>query len=158
MICCQISIAQSKYNDSLKRILSFATKPTERFDIINKNLQAQVGNVDSASAIELLQIAQEQKNDSLLAISYNWIGSYFAFNKGDNTSALEYYFKALPLAEKVKDKRRISSLYFDISLVYLILQNFDYAVKKYPERWRKFTFCFISNVSVYAHAISKEYE
>jgi signal transduction histidine kinase len=127
--CCQISIAQSKYNDSLKRILSFATKPIERFDIINKILQAQVGNVDSASAIELLQIAQEQKNDSLLAISYNWIGSYFAFNKGDNTSALEYYFKALPLAEKVKDKRRISSLYFDISLVYLILQNFDYAVK-----------------------------
>jgi hypothetical protein len=78
---------QIKYNDSLKKILSFATKPIERFDIINKILQAQVGNVDSASAIELLQIAQEQKNDSLLAISYNWIGSYFAFNKGDNTQA-----------------------------------------------------------------------
>jgi two-component system, NtrC family, sensor kinase len=127
--CCQISIAQTKNNDSLKRILSFTSKPIERFDIMNKILEAQVGNVDSASAIELLQIAQEQKNDSLLAISYNWIGSYFAFNKGDNTSALEYYFKALPLAEKVKDKRRISSLYFDISLVYLTLQNFDYAVK-----------------------------
>jgi tetratricopeptide (TPR) repeat protein len=36
---------------------------------------------------------------------------------------LEYYFKALPLAEKVHDKRRICSLYFDIALVYSILQN-----------------------------------
>lgn len=127
--CFKIGFAQTKYTDSLRTLLSSTTKPIQRFDIINKILQTRVGDVDSTSAVELLQIAQELKNDSLLAISYNWIGSYFAFNKGDNTSALEYYLKAIPLAEKVKDKRRISSLYFDISLVYLNLQKYDDAVK-----------------------------
>ncbi|MEO8116954.1 MAG: hypothetical protein ABI653_04840, partial [Bacteroidota bacterium] len=34
-------------------------------------------------------------------------------------------FKALPLAEKYNDKRRISSLYFDISTIYYYLKNTD---------------------------------
>ena len=85
--------------------------------------------VDSGTVIELLKIAQQLKSDSLLAISYNWIGSYMAFTTGDNIAALEYYFKAIPLAEKVNDKRRISSLYFDIALVYFNLQNVEEAFK-----------------------------
>ena len=38
-------------------------------------------------------------------------------------SSLEFLFKAIPMAEKAKDKRRISSLYFDVSLVYLLIHN-----------------------------------
>ena len=118
--------------DSLKAILSKTNKPIERFHLINKiseSTSSSSGNVDSAACIDMLQIAQQLNNDSLLATSYNWIGSYFSLNKGDNTTALEYYFKAIPLAEKVKDKRRISSIYFDIALIYFNLQINEEAVK-----------------------------
>ncbi len=125
--------AQSNYVDSLKLQLSTTTSSLDSFSIIVKlsefNLVLGGGEADKATSIRLLSIAQKLKNDSLLAISYNWIGSYFAFTKGDNTAALEYYFKALPLAVKAKDKRRISSLYFDISLVYFTLQNKEEAVQ-----------------------------
>ena len=61
----------------------------------------------------------------MLAISYDWIGYFFYQSKGDNTTSIEYFFKALPLAEKYHDKRRISSLYFDIAGVYFWLKNID---------------------------------
>ena len=125
--------AQTKFADSLKTVLTNTTNPLERFNLLTKILENQSffrgGNIDSADCIRLLQIAQQLKNDSLLAASYNWIGSYFSFTKGDNAAALEYYFKALPLAEKANDKRRISSLDFDISLAYYALQNNNAAVQ-----------------------------
>src|SRR6185503_12799225 len=115
---CIRGFAQSKKADSLRTALENATRPAERFNILNNLLLEVVGwkgnSIDSAHCIELVQIAQQLNNDSLLAISYNWLGSYFYFNKGDNATGLEYFFKAVPLAEKAKDKRRISSLYFDI--------------------------------------------
>ncbi|MEP7165450.1 MAG: hypothetical protein ABI741_12195 [Ferruginibacter sp.] len=129
----QNSFAQDKYIDSLKNVLAQSAKPIDRFSIIVKiaeyNLVLKGGAQDSTVPIQLLQLAQQLKNDSLLAISYNWAGSYLAFAKGDNTGALEYYFKAIPLSEKVRDKRRISSLYFDIALVYFVLQNNEEALK-----------------------------
>jgi two-component system NtrC family sensor kinase len=128
--------AQQTGNDSFQLVLSSISQPLQRFDIIRKELEKHnnySNNVDSSLCIQLLSIAQQLKNDSLFAISYNWIGAYFAFNKGDNISGLEYFFKGIPLAEKAKDKRRISSLYFDIGLVYSGLQNykeaFNYTIK-----------------------------
>jgi len=126
------STAQNKTIDSLKNLLPQTTKPIDRFRIIEKileNLNSFSGNADSTLAIELLKIAQQQNDAALLASSYNWIGIYLSLAKGDNTTALEYYFKALPLAIKTKDKRRTSSLYFDIALVYLYLQNTEEMVK-----------------------------
>ncbi|MGG9962200.1 sensor histidine kinase [Ferruginibacter sp. SUN106] len=108
----------------------------QQFNFIRNQLENSNNtsdNIDSSLCIQLLSIAQHLKNDSLLAISYNWIGAYFAFSKGDNISGLEYFFKGIPLAEKAKDKRRISSLYFDISLVYSGFKNYkaeyDYTIK-----------------------------
>ena len=125
----QTAFTQSNNPDHAKADLAAYTNPIERFSAtINylETIDSRAGNnVDSAICIDLLQVAQQLKNDSLLAISYNWIGYYFFQNKGDNTTALEYFFKALPLAEKFKDKRRISSLYFDIGSVYLVLKNID---------------------------------
>ncbi len=77
--------------------------------------------------MEMLQIARQLNSDSLLAISYNWLGSYFYYNLGDNTTALQNYYKGIPYAEKVKDQRRLSSLYFDIAVVYFDIQEFDLA-------------------------------
>ena len=125
--------SQINHADSLKTVPADISNPLKKFEIIETNLQMMLnfraGNVDSASTIQLLQIAKQQKNDSLLAIAYNFIGSYFSFTKGDNISALEYFFKGIPLAEKAKDKRRLSSLYFDIALAYYALQNFEEGFK-----------------------------
>ncbi len=133
LVAIRTTFAQNKYADSLKTVLYNTSNPLERFNLLTKILENQSffrgGNIDSTECVRLLQIAQQLKNDSLLAASYNWIGSYFSFTKGDNATALEYYFKALPLAEKANDKRRISSLDFDISLAYYALQNNKAAVQ-----------------------------
>lgn len=127
------SNAQNKYVDSLKNVLAHASIPIERFSLLEKIQEYLIvsgtGNVDSFTCIQLLKIARQLNNDSLLASSYNWIGDYFLSDKGDVTTALEYLFKGMPLAEKVKDRRRISSLYLDISVVYFNLNNPVEAVK-----------------------------
>lgn len=129
MLSGKIVFAQNNNPDSLKTALVSYTNPMERFNATIKYLETidshASSDIDSAICIDLLQIAQQLKNDSLLATSYNWIGYYFSIKKGDNTTSLEYYFKALPLAEKFNDKRRISSLCFDIAGVYFNLKNFD---------------------------------
>ena len=134
LIFCSIhGFSQSLSLDSLQQALSTASRPLDQFEILDRILLAKVAfnatNVDSSASLQLVQIAQQLKNDSLLAISYNWIGYYFSSNKGDNTSGLEYYFKAMPHAIKAQDKRRISSLYFDIALSYSNLQNNEAAHK-----------------------------
>ncbi len=128
LIFFQVAFAQNT-NGSVKYSLANYKNPLQRFTATIKYLEKieshATSNIDSAIAIDLLQITQQYKNDSLLAISYDWIGYYFLIHNGDNTSALEYFFNALPLAEKFNDKRRISSLYFDISSVYFSLKNID---------------------------------
>jgi hypothetical protein len=125
----QTAFAQNNNTDSAKVALASYSNLMERFTATIKyleNTDTYQGNLaDSAICIDLLKIAQQLKNDSLLATSYNWIGYYFFQNKGDNSTSLEYYFRALPLAERFNDKRRISSLYIDIAGVYLYLKNID---------------------------------
>ncbi len=103
----------------------------EQFKTLSANAERtglHSGELDSATCIQMLRIAQQLHNDSLLAISYNLIGEYVSREKGDNTAGLEYYFKAIPLAEKAHDKRRLSSIYFDMALIYFNLQNNEESV------------------------------
>ena len=129
----QISPEQAaKTADSLNKILAVTNNPLQRFNIINKlllNDNGFSGKVDSALCIQQLQIAEELQSDSLLGTAYNWIGTYFSLNKGDNSTAMEYFFKGIPFAEKANDKRRISSLYFDLALVYTNIQNNEELLK-----------------------------
>lgn len=129
LIFIQTAFGQSNYTDTAKAALANYKNPIERFTATIKYLETidsyASSDIDSSACIDLLQIAQQLKNDSLLATSYNWIGYYFSLKRGDNAAALEYYFKALPLAEKYSDKRRISSIYFDISTVYFNLKNLE---------------------------------
>lgn len=131
LISVQAVNAEFSIIDSLRNVLEKTENPLERFSILNrisdiKNFQAE--KIDSAVTVEMLHIAEHLENDSLLAVCYNLIGLYF-FNKGDNNTSLEYLFKGIPFAEKVNDKRRISSLYFDISMVYFNLYSYDEAYK-----------------------------
>ena len=125
--------AQKKVVDSLKNVLANTSDPLKQFTLLVKIEENKYtggdGNIDSLTGIKLHKIAQQLGNDSLLAISYNWIADYFLFTKGDNTTALEYFFRGLPLAEKSKDPRRISSYYFDIALAYGNINNVDEAIK-----------------------------
>jgi len=127
------SSAQNKYIDSLKTVLANTTKPFDQFALENKIADyffiSGHGNVDSSLCLEMLRIATQLDNDSLLAIGYNIVGNYFFFYNGDYSKALEYFFKALPFAENAKDKRRISSVYIDIAQVYLKLNNLDEQLK-----------------------------
>ncbi len=125
VVCMQTSFAQNNYVDSLKTVLSVTSKPIDRFTILIaiSNTAFNGGDTDSATCTALLQIAQQLKNDSLLAISYNIIGQYISRVKGDNATGLDYFFKAIPLAENAHDKRRLSSIYFDMAIVYSNLQN-----------------------------------
>lgn len=129
VVSMQAVIAQNNNADSAKAVLANYKNPLERFTATIKYLEMidtdASSQIDSAACIDLLQIAQQLKNDSLFATSYDWIGYFFSIKKGDNATALEYYFKALPLAIKSKDNRRISSIYFDIASTYFFLKNYD---------------------------------
>ena len=129
----QVSPEQAaKTADSLNKVLNVTSNPLRRFNIINQlllNDNGFSGRIDSALCIQQLQIAEQLQSDSLLGTAYNWIGTYFSLNKGDNTTAMEYFFKGIPFAEKANDKRRVSSLYFDLSLVYVNLQNNEELLK-----------------------------
>lgn len=129
LVISQKVFSQEKIFDSLRTVLSKTEDLSDRFQILNRisdirNFQAQ--KIDSATTIEMLHIAEQLNNDSLLAVCYNLIGLYF-YQKGDNMKSLEYLIKGIPLAEKTDNKRRISSLYFDISLVYINLLSYDEA-------------------------------
>ena len=104
-----------------KAELTAIKNPLERFTATItylENVQNEEGDaIDSAICIDLQKMAMQLKNDSLLAISYNWISTYFA-SKGKSNEEIEYLYKALPLAEKYNDKRRISSIYFDLYSAY----------------------------------------
>ena len=93
----------NKTADSLKAILSKTSKPIERFDLLNTIIDfndATQGNLqDTAIGLQMHRIAQQLKNDSLLAISTNVIGNYFR-GKSDVPTALEYFSKLFPWQKK----------------------------------------------------------
>ena len=125
-LCIQSAFTQNK-TDSLVAVLSTTNNPIERFDLFSKigeeYFSSGNNNLDSASCLKMLQIARELNNDSLLSISYNFIGNLFLLNTGDYSRALEYFFKGIPLAQRTNDKRRLSSLLVDIGIVYENLGN-----------------------------------
>jgi len=120
------SIAQNKYADSLKTLIAKTSNPIEKFDLLNKMgeglFTGSLIKVDSAFCFQLLGIAQDLNNDSLMAISCNWVGNFFSWSS-DYNKAIEYFLKGVPLAEKAKDKRRLSSLCIDISIIHNYMKN-----------------------------------
>jgi len=113
--------------DSLKILLSKATKPMDRYNLLFEiNIEYFTYGIDENNAdhkLEMLRIALQQKNDSMIAKSYNIIGDYYLVAVEDYNTALDYFFKAIPYAEKINYKTSLSSLYSDISGAYAFLQN-----------------------------------
>ncbi len=137
--CC-LAIGQTPYEDSPRSILPGVHDPIERFRLMDEIVLDMVNtvgnNVDSTLSFQMLELAQGLDNDSLLAIAYNWVGTYFYVNKGDHATGIEYYYKGIPLAEKAGDLRRVSSLYFDIAIGYFDMGNVEEAIKSNREGGR----------------------
>jgi signal transduction histidine kinase len=133
--CAEIAISQELNSlESTKQALAKEKDPLKRFTLIETlRLGGAFSSgrvMDSIYCIESLKIAQQLKNDSLLAIAYNALGSFFIFNKGDIAIGLESYYKGIPLAERAHDKRRLSSLYLDIAAAQLQLKNYEEVIKQ----------------------------
>lgn len=119
--------AQGKQADSLKAVLSTTTDLKEKYRLLDQINSAYykvgTGNNPVENSLEMVRIALQLEDDSLIAKSYNVVGDYYIFNKGDHNTALEYFFKGIPYAEKIENGRTLPSLYLDISIAYQLLLN-----------------------------------
>lgn len=71
VISIQTAFSQNNTTDSLTTVLVITSRPIDRFNILNtisQNVGLYSGDIDSATCIELLQIAQELRNVSTLGL------------------------------------------------------------------------------------------
>lgn len=119
---------QTKQLDSLQKELSKATGLRERYDLLSQlsDVFSTNGNTENnvENRLEMIRIAQELKNDTLLAISYSVAGSYYLFTKGDYNTSLDYHFKSIQYSQRLNLKRPLCGTYCDMSLAYGLLLNF----------------------------------
>jgi hypothetical protein len=105
--------SQEREADSLTAALSATTDLKEKYRILslinNQYYKVGTGNNTVTNILEMVKIALQLKDDSLIGNSYNVIGDYYIFTKGDNNTALEYFFKGMPYAEKIKNGRILPS-------------------------------------------------
>lgn len=78
--------------------------------------------------LEFIDYAEEWgSNDELLLLAYNLMGNAYA-TRSDHANMLEYYLKALSLAEKMNDKERIALIAGNISFAYVEIENYEQAM------------------------------
>jgi two-component system, NtrC family, sensor kinase len=122
-----ISAAQRINVDSLQQLLSKTADLEKKYSLlqqINREYYINTrGNYQVENGLAMVRIALQLNDDEKIANSYNSVGNYYAYIKGDNTAALDYLFKAIPYAEKVPNGRALSSLYVDIGVAYRVLEN-----------------------------------
>src|SRR5262245_1499654 len=86
-------LAQGKPADSLTAKMPATTDLREKYrllDQISSNYY-KLGTIQNPldNSLEMIRIALQLRDDSLIAKSYNVLGDYYTFIKGDNNTALE---------------------------------------------------------------------
>ncbi|MFD1256048.1 tetratricopeptide repeat protein [Mucilaginibacter terrae] len=124
--------AQKTNIDSLRQRLKTTLKDKEKFIVLSK-LNAHYmlsGDIDSLKYVTkaMLRIAQHSHNDTLLVHGYLNIANYLV-SKADFEASLEFYFKALHLAEDLKLTQLIILINNNIGGEYEDLKNFNEALK-----------------------------
>jgi tetratricopeptide (TPR) repeat protein len=113
--------------DSLKNRLGKTTQSIERYKLLaaigDGYYMTGIGENSADNNLEMLRIALRLRDDSLIAVSYNKAGDYFLIEKFEFNTAIDYFFKGIPYAEKAKDKRWICSIYLDLALAYYWAMN-----------------------------------
>jgi len=124
--------AQLSTTDSLRQKLKSTKKFEKRFELLNQlNAEyTQRGYTDSMGLVtkDMLYMARQAHNDTLVVKSYLNIGNYLA-NKTDFEASLEFYFKALHLAEDLEITEMVLLLNNNIGGEYEDLNNFNEAIK-----------------------------
>jgi tetratricopeptide (TPR) repeat protein len=124
--------AQVKTVAEIKNQLTKAKDYKEKFDLLNQLnvVYIQQGQTDSLKKVtkDMLVIAQRSGNDTLLIQGYMNIGTYLV-GKADFEAGLEFYFKALRLAEELKLTDMMILLNNNIGGEYEDLKNFNEALK-----------------------------
>jgi tetratricopeptide (TPR) repeat protein len=120
--------------DSLKNLLGQTTQPIERYKLLaaigDGYYMTGIGENSADNNLEMLRIALRLKDDSLIGVSYNKAGDFFLVERFDFNTAIDYFFKGIPYAEKSKDKRSICSIYLDLALAYYWAQNAPEQIKQ----------------------------
>ncbi|MBS1599225.1 MAG: tetratricopeptide repeat protein [Bacteroidetes bacterium] len=121
------AFAQTEDLNILNGKLAKATTPGERFAVMYhiSVYYKNTGKLDSmlTYVTRLLDIAHELNDDSLLVMTYNDLGNALEF-KSDYPVALEFYLKALRLAENKMSAKMIQPMYNNIGLIYMDLGNY----------------------------------
>lgn len=124
--------AQNENISELRLQLNNSKNTTGTFDIKRRMCvyYHQNGMVDSLGSVskQAFEIAQSQKNDSLLIISYSLISMYLD-DVGDYATCLGYNFKALKLAEKLGLLERIGIAQNNIGWTYIQLTDYSNALR-----------------------------
>ena len=118
--------------DSLYEALKQTQKPAEQVSTLSNIAEnySYTGQPDSARIIsqQMLKIATDFREDSLLASAYIQIGNCFG-STSDFKQALEFAFKSLDLAENSKSIRFIWLANKQLGVYFKQLKNFPEALK-----------------------------
>ena len=130
----QTALAQNSNfkRDSLYKNLKQAQTPARQFKAwkdISDNY-GYLGQPDSLryASEEMLKIARQTQQDSLLAWTYVHIANYF-INISDYKQALEYQFKGLAFAENSGNPRCIWLASKEVGITFKKLKNYDEALR-----------------------------
>src|SRR6478672_1345307 len=122
----------SKLLDSLKTALARTPGYNQKLIILGDIAEICVltGDADNYqhSMAQMLQVARESRQDSLLGRAYMQMGSYFS-TINEYTQSLEYLFKGLSIAEKTNIVDDIWFANKEIGLTYKELKNYPDAIK-----------------------------
>jgi two-component system NtrC family sensor kinase len=123
-----MSMAQHVNVDSLQKLADKTTDPSKKYNLLSRiNREYFIngrGDYLVENSLAMVKVALQLNDNEKIAYGYNALGDYYAYVKGDNTTALDYLFKAIPYAEKLSNSRELPSVYADISVAYEVLGNF----------------------------------
>lgn len=118
--------------DSLKTVLAQTQEYNKKLVILGDIAEICVlsGDADNyqRSMAQMLQVARESRQDSLLGRAYMQMGSYFS-TINEYKQSLEYLFKGLAIAEKTHIVDDIWFANKEIGVTYKELKNYPDAIK-----------------------------
>jgi len=117
--------------DSLYKKLKQTQAPAEQFELLRliQEKATHIGRIDimKSCSEQLLKIATSMHQDTLLSAAYVSIGSCF-LKTSDYRQALEYYFKALELAERSRNNNLILLATKEVGATFRNLKKYDEAL------------------------------
>ncbi len=127
------SLSQTPHIDSLLVQLKTMPDDTNKINLLSeliKSYMVELNNIDKVSEYAIQELALAQKLNFKRGIAVGIFYKGFArWSKGDYTTALVYYKKALRIMTELNNKRAMSYCYLNIGQTYSDMGNFPEALK-----------------------------